>query len=195
MPRVISGKYRSIPLEAPKGMLTRPSTDKVKEALFSMLQADTDFTDKIILELFAGSGQLSIECLSRGAAQAYLVDKHRLAYLAQKKNIQKLKLEGQTQIFLADAYLMASKWSKEGQCFDFIFLDPPYAEAEKVFSKYLPLFKALLKKEGAYLIFEGPSDVPSFNKTFETLLSSSFYLWKERDFASCRLSIFKTKNP
>lgn len=192
MPRVIAGKYRSIPLEAPKGMLTRPSTDKVKEALFSMLQAVTSFEDKKVLELFAGSGQLSLECLSRGAKEAYLVDKNRQAHLVQKKNIQKLKVESQTHVFCADAHIILEKWLKESQCFDFIFLDPPYAEAEKVLAKSLPKLKALLKDE-AYLMFEGPSDIKSFEETFASELNEQFYLWKERDFSACRLSIFRKR--
>lgn len=193
MPRVIAGKYKSLVLEAPKGLETRPSTDKVKEALFSILQSRTDFYDASVLELFAGSGQLSIECLSRGARFAHLVDLSVQAHQVQKKNIEKLKLQSQTKLWKADAERMLQTFIKEKMTFDFIFLDPPYAKAEEIFLKFLPYFKKLLNANGkGILIFEGPSTAQSF-QTYTQAYEDALVFLKERDFSSCRLSIFETK--
>lgn len=193
MPRVIAGKYKSLVLDAPKGLETRPSTDKVKEALFSMLQSRTDFYEARVLELFAGSGQLSIECLSRGAKFAHLVDLSAQAHQVQKKNIEKLKLQSQTKLWKADAEKMLQVFVKEKMTFDFVFLDPPYAKAEEIFLKFLPYFKELLnKQEKGILVFEGPSSAESF-QNYAQAYEDNFIFLKERDFSSCRLSLFESK--
>lgn len=121
--RVITGKARGINLKTPEGLQTRPTTDRVKEALFSAIQFDVP-TAKV-LDLFGGTGQLGIEALSRGAKRAVFVDESEKACKLIRENLKRTHLEQEGKVLRSDylAYL--------GRCtekFDIILLDPPYAE-------------------------------------------------------------------
>lgn len=119
--RVIAGKAKGIQLKTPKGMLTRPTTDRVKEALFSILQFDLPGTR--VLDLFGGTGQLGIEALSRGAREAVFVDAREEACRLIREN---LKRTGFTGKVVRGDYLTYLAQCREK--FNIIFLDPPYAE-------------------------------------------------------------------
>lgn len=121
--RVITGKARGVVLKTPDGMTTRPTSDRVKEALFSVINFDIPGT--AVLDLFGGTGQLGIEALSRGACSAVFVDAGEAACKLIRENLRRTKLEGQARVVRSD-YLAFLKSSKEK--FDIIFLDPPYAE-------------------------------------------------------------------
>lgn len=121
--RVITGKARGVALKTPNGMQTRPTTDRVKEALFSIIQFD--IPGARVLDLFGGTGQLGIEALSRGATKAVFVDAGEEACKLIRHNLRLTKLEQEASVIRAD-YLDYLKRSKEK--FDIIFLDPPYAE-------------------------------------------------------------------
>ena len=121
--RVITGKARGIQLKTPDGMATRPTADRVKEALFSIIQFDIP-TAKV-LDLFGGTGQLGIEALSRGASSAVFVDAGEPACRLVRENLKRTKLEADATVIRSD-YLAYLKRCKEK--FDIIFLDPPYAE-------------------------------------------------------------------
>ena len=120
--RVISGKARGVQLKTPDGMTTRPTADRVKEALFSIIQFDIP-TAKV-LDLFGGTGQLGIEALSRGAKSAVFVDAGEPACRLIKENLRRTKLEADATVIRSD-YLAYLKRCKEK--FDIIFLDPPFA--------------------------------------------------------------------
>ena len=96
MPRVVTGRFRGTILQAPEGDRTRPTTDKVKEALFSIIQCDVP--DSEFLDLYSGSGQIGIEALSRGAKRVTLVDKSGASAGIISKNIQKIRLEDSEEI-------------------------------------------------------------------------------------------------
>lgn len=121
--RVITGKARGVALKTPDGMLTRPTADRVKEALFSIIQFDIPGAK--ILDLFGGTGQLGIEALSRGAASAVFVDEREDACKLIKENLRRTKLEQNARVVRSD-YLAFLNSCREK--FDIIFLDPPYAE-------------------------------------------------------------------
>ena len=121
--RVISGKARGVQLKTPDGMTTRPTADRVKEALFSIIQFDIPAAK--VLDLFGGTGQLGIEALSRGAKSAVFVDAGEPACRLIRENLRKTKLEADATVIRSD-YLAYLKRCKEK--FDIIFLDPPYAE-------------------------------------------------------------------
>lgn len=121
--RVISGKYRSIKLNAPEGTSTRPTTDKVKESIFNMIYC----RDVKVLDLFAGSGALGIEALSRGAKYAYFIDGNKDALKIINGNLKKCKIDNTHYAVFKNDYLRALKLlSKQAEKFDLIFLDPPY---------------------------------------------------------------------
>ncbi|MBE6940715.1 MAG: 16S rRNA (guanine(966)-N(2))-methyltransferase RsmD [Ruminococcaceae bacterium] len=121
--RVIAGKAKGVVLKTPDGMQTRPTADRVKEALFSILQFDLPGTR--ILDLFGGTGQLGIEAISRGAKSAVFVDAGDAACRLIKENLRRAKMEGEGRVIRAD-YLQFLSQCREN--FDIIFLDPPYAE-------------------------------------------------------------------
>lgn len=121
--RVITGKARGVQLKTPDGMLTRPTTDRVKEALFSII--NFEIPGAAVLDLFGGTGQLGIEALSRGAKSAVFVDAREDACKLIRENLKKTKLEQDGRVIRAD-YL-----DYLGRCrekFNIILLDPPYAE-------------------------------------------------------------------
>lgn len=122
--RVITGSARGVRLLTPEGEQTRPTTDRVKEALFNIIQFDIE--GRSVLDLFAGTGQLGIEALSRGAKTATFVDNRTEAAKLIKENIRKTKFQDQSTVFVGDyaTFLQTSR-----QRFDLIFLDPPYAES------------------------------------------------------------------
>ena len=121
--RVITGKARGVQLKTPEGLTTRPTTDRVKEALFSIIQFEIPTAR--VLDLFGGTGQLGIEALSRGAKSAVFVDAGEPACRLIKENLRRTKLEMDAKVVRSD-YLDYLKRCREK--FDIVFLDPPYAE-------------------------------------------------------------------
>lgn len=121
--RVITGSARGVRLKTPVGLKTRPTTDRVKEAVFSMIQFEIE--GRSFLDLFAGTGQMGIEALSRGAAQAVFVDGWKDACNLVRENLRLARLSDRARVVQGDylSFLQSCR-----QQFDIIFLDPPYAE-------------------------------------------------------------------
>lgn len=121
--RVIAGKARSIPLKTVEGLDTRPTTDRIKETLFNMLQ--NELADCLFVDLFSGSGGIGIEALSRGARKAIFVEKAPKAVACINENLIKTKFESMAVVMAADA-VSAIYRLEGGEPADFIFMDPPY---------------------------------------------------------------------
>ena len=121
--RVIAGTARGTQLKTPDGMQTRPTIDRVKEALFSIIHFDLPGAK--VLDLFGGTGQLGIEALSRGAASATFVDQAEPACRLIKENLRRAKLENAGKVIRGDYMEYLSRCREE---YDIILLDPPYAE-------------------------------------------------------------------
>jgi len=121
--RVISGTAKGFRLDAPKGMTTRPTAERVKEGLFSAIQFEIEGSR--VLDLFAGSGQLAIEALSRGAKEAVFVDQDAEAIRVIRGNLAKTGFSDQARVIRGDSLQFLRNTSDR---FDLIFLDPPYAE-------------------------------------------------------------------
>lgn len=120
--RIIAGEWRGRKLAAPEGMATRPTADRVRETLFSMLASRVGSFDGLrVADLYAGSGALGLEALSRGAAFACFVEKDPRALAAIRSNIDSLGISGRTQILPRSAETLPSQ-----QPFDLLFADPPY---------------------------------------------------------------------
>ncbi len=154
--RVITGSARGTKLASLEGETTRPTTDRVKEALFSMIQFDIE--GRAVLDLFGGSGQLAIEALSRGAARATIIDQSRDAVDIIMENAKKTHLFEKCRISAAD-YSSFIRGAAGREKYDIVFLDPPYN------SGLLPasleaLHKAGLYADGAYIICETDCDIP-----------------------------------
>ncbi len=121
--RVIAGKARRLALKTLDGKATRPTTDRIKETLFNMLSPE--LPGCMFLDLFAGTGQIGIEALSRGAKRAVFVDNSRQAAMVIKDNLTHTHLSDQSQVLMTDA-LGAIRRLEGGEAFDVIFIDPPY---------------------------------------------------------------------
>ena len=148
--RIITGKAKGIKLFTLDGNDTRPTSERSKEAIFSMLQFDIE--GRVVLDLFAGSGQMGLEALSRGASRAYLVDRGRGAFDIIKKNIEKSRLNEGCVALCEDSLSFLKKQSGIEK-YDIVFLDPPYAT--KLIDEALDLiFEKNLIKETSYIVCE-----------------------------------------
>ncbi len=148
--RVITGIARGRRLVAPEGLDVRPTADKVKEGIFSAVQFELE--DAYVLDLFAGSGQMGIEALSRGAKRAVFVDNSQRAIRCINENLRNTKLERQAEVVSRDSY---DYIKLTAQTFDIIILDPPYKHNH--IANILPFAAAKLKDEGI-IICEYESD-------------------------------------
>ncbi len=126
--RVIAGTARSLPLKAPEGMETRPTTDRIKETLFNMLH--WEIPGAVFVDLFSGSGGIGIEALSRGAKKAYFVDNSPKAIKCIQQNLAFTKLENRAIVIRQDASLALSSIREENV--DIVFMDPPYIGGHEV---------------------------------------------------------------
>lgn len=137
--RVIAGDYRGRKLKSVPGSLTRPTSDKVKEAIFHMI--GPFFSGGKCLDLFAGSGSLGIEALSRGMEHATFIDKQGKAVQTIKKNLKTLAIDQQANIYRMDAYQALHMLAKQEYIFDMILIDPPYLKVnyKKLLNKVIQL--------------------------------------------------------
>ncbi len=150
--RVITGSARGAKLKTLEGLTTRPTSDRVKEAIFNIIQFGIE--GRRVLDLFSGSGQLAIEALSRGAQYAVLVDENRQAVNIIKDNLKKVKFDQQASVFQMD-YMRYLSTCREK--FDIIFLDPPYAE--KMLENALRKISEIdILSEGGIIVCERPRD-------------------------------------
>ncbi|MBI2683327.1 MAG: 16S rRNA (guanine(966)-N(2))-methyltransferase RsmD [Acidobacteriales bacterium] len=122
--RVIAGKYRSRKLVAPPGMETRPTSDRLRETLFNVLALRTP--GSVLLDVFAGSGGVGIEALSRGARKAYLCEGDKKALRAIRENLETLGIGEEAEVLPGDALDALRALAAQGVQVDVVFLDPPY---------------------------------------------------------------------
>lgn len=122
--KIVSGKFKNRELKTPRGDTTRPTSSLTRAAVFNICQHEINRSD--FLDIFAGSGAMGIEAISRGAAHATFIENHPLPLNALKSNILNLKIDDVTSIRRGDALKVISKLNNEGRSFDIIFADPPY---------------------------------------------------------------------
>lgn len=163
--RIIAGKARGHKLIPPATMETRPTLDRVKEAMFSSIQLY--IPEGVVIDVFAGTGSLGLEAASRGASEVYLFDKSSVTFPLLKENIENLKFQDFCFPMNIDAYEGLKKLASKGKKFDIIFIDPPYCkemipEAMKIIEE-----NEMLKKDGIIVtkidtieeIYEGYKDI------------------------------------
>lgn len=158
--RVISGKYKGRNIKGFDIIGTRPTMDRVKESLFASI--NSNLKNSVILDLFAGSGNLGIEALSNGSTKAYFIDNNKTAIKTIKENVKNIKITEDIFIYNMD-YLEALKYFKNNNIkFDIIFLDPPYKD--KILSNILDIIYNydLLNKDGI-LVLEYDNDKIDYN--------------------------------
>ena len=177
--RIIAGSARNRRIAAPEGMNTRPTLDRVRENLFNILQ--TRIASAVVLDLFAGSGALAFEALSRGAEYAVLCDSDRKAHHIERMNAETLGFSDRTEIFCCDWTTAIRNMKSRDVRFDLVFLDPPYrmTDLRKVFDGIEPL----LEKDGLVIV-EHEAKVPF-------LYSSRFEITDERRWGFCGMSFLR----
>ena len=148
--RVISGTARGTKLNSIESLSTRPTLDRVKESLFNIIQ--NKIQDSIVMDLFAGSGAIAIEFLSRGAEKAYICEKNPAAVKMIYSNLEKTKLVNKSKIISKDYKKVLEKLSKDNIQFDFVYIDPPYQANIAVDATKRILSLNLLKEKGNIII-------------------------------------------
>jgi 16S rRNA (guanine(966)-N(2))-methyltransferase RsmD len=153
--RVVAGAFRGRGLVAPRGRSTRPTSDRVREALFSILGAFVEGAQ--VLDLYAGSGALAIEALSRGAGGAVLVDSSAAAVAAIRRNLLAVGADAEVRRQDAVAYLERARL--DGRQYDLVFLDPPYRQASAI-GQTLSTALAPVLRPGARVVAESDRRTP-----------------------------------
>lgn len=155
---IIAGKFKGRNLRLPKNVETRPTTSSLRESVFNMCQADIEGAE--FLDLFAGSGAMGLEALSRGAKNATFIEKERFPFQALKANITSLGVENQSALLCLDVFRGLELLFRQSRQFDMIYIDPPYGEG--LGAKVLSWLDAhpLLKKEGRLLLEESRLEEP-----------------------------------
>lgn len=170
--RVIAGKARRIPLKTAEGFETRPTTDRIKETLFNIIQ--DDISGSRFLDLFSGSGAIGIEALSRGAKEAYFVENQKKAVACIRENLEKTKLTEGARILCQDAASALKQLEQEKKAMDIIFMDPPY---NRLLEKdMLDILKnSLLADSHTLIIIEA-----DLNTAFDYAASMGFEILREK---------------
>ena len=149
--RIISGTLKGRRLVAPRGMATRPTADRIKESIFNILAGDIQ--NRQVLDLFAGTGALGIEALSRGAAFAVFIDRAKPALSALRRNILNLELEERTRVIHWNILTNLNCLIPDQHRFDLVFMDPPY-ESDAVAVSLTALTACNALAHGARLVIE-----------------------------------------
>jgi 16S rRNA (guanine966-N2)-methyltransferase len=174
--RIIAGSRKGATIFAPKGE-TRPTGDRVREAAFNLIGP---VDDMVVLDLFAGSGALGLEALSRGAKSAVFVESDREAQRAIERNLEKLDLKG-ARIIKSDARRALAAEAAAGRRYDLVLVDPPYRMLDSLLptlSKYLP---ALLVQDGLVVVESAAKEQPTLPLAERT----------SRKYGSARITLFE----
>lgn len=177
--RIISGSAGGIPIKVPKSE-TRPTTDRVRQALFSMLGEAV--VGARVLDLFAGSGALGLEALSRGASSAVLVDDHPAVCRVIHENVAKSRLKG-AEVRQGDAIRVLQSLARTGSQFDLVFADPPYAHGNVDFTGSLLTSDDLraVMAPGASFVFECRVTTGGIDSW------SDWHIERDREYGSTRI--------
>lgn len=180
MIRIISGIHKGRRIRAPKGLPVRPTTDRAKESLFNILGHRIDWEHAEVLDLFAGTGNISYECASRGCPRVVAVDAHAGCVRFIQQTAGELQLPVEAHKRDVSKFLRQS-----GECFDLIFADPPYDQSEEALKELvgLCLEGGLLKKGGILVIEHTP----------QRDLTAQDGFVEVRNYGSTRFSFFQGK--
>ena len=175
--RIIAGSRKGARIFAPKGQDTRPTGDRVREAAFNLI-GPVDGAS--VLDLYAGSGGMGLEALSRGAERAVFVESDRDACRAIERNLDKLRLTGAT-VLCVDAVRAAAEEARAGRRYDLVLVDPPYGtfvRMETALATYLP---AVLAPDGLLVVETGANEQPELPLALRT----------SRRYGAARLTLFE----
>lgn len=168
--RIIAGSARGRTFDAPAGKDTRPTLDRVRENVFNILQMKV--RDAKVLDLFSGSGAMAFEAVSRGAQEAVLVDIDRAAHAVQKKNAERLHMTDSVRIMNCDWQQAVNRLAVQGEKFQVVFLDPPYAMHDM--SPVMAALRPLLAKESVIVLEHEARTFPAVPDGFDLFDSRKY---------------------
>ena len=172
MIRIISGKFRKTPLLLPDPKTTRPTSDRVREAIFNMLahSCDVDLDGAIVLDAFAGSGAMGLESLSRGASKVIFLEKNREVLKILQANIHKLKVESESEILKNDIEAIQTAMHPV----DLVFMDPPYNQNLENRALHLLKERGWIGKDTLVCIERSSKAAPLIDEDFQEIQSRTY---------------------
>jgi 16S rRNA (guanine(966)-N(2))-methyltransferase RsmD len=179
--RIVAGKWRGRPLRAPKGLAVRPTSDRVREAIFDILGEEV--AGAAVLDLFAGSGALGLEALSRGASRGVFVESDPAAYAFLRKNIESLGAE-EAESCLLDYRKALRRLRARSMRFDLVFLDPPYGRGLAADSA-AGLSRAALVRQGGTVVVEEAIRAP------EAAFPEAWAISADRRYGDTRVMLYR----
>ncbi|MBS2025635.1 MAG: 16S rRNA (guanine(966)-N(2))-methyltransferase RsmD [Deltaproteobacteria bacterium] len=180
--RIVGGSHRGRPLEAPPGTTTRPTSDRVRQSLFDLLGQRCD--ELRVLDLYAGTGALALEALSRGATHATLIERDRAALTALEHNLQALKLADRCTVLKDDVARALGQLAQRPERFDLVLCDPPYALKASQGTLDSLARLGLVNPQGR-VVLEGDDTEP------ELVLPEGFTLTTDRMYGDTRIRILR----
>lgn len=182
--RIVGGKYRGRKLAQPRSQSVRPTTDRTRESLFSILSHRLSFENLRVLDLFAGTGALGLEAMSRGAAFCLFIDDGAQARALLRANIEALSLQGNTKIFRRDATRLGPPGNLG--CFDLAFLDPPYGKGLGEVAMLGLLRESWLTSDAIVVLEERKGALPQAALGFEEI--------DRRTFGDTEIAIYRVES-
>ena len=171
--RIITGRARGLKLKTPAGLSTRPTSDRVKESLFSILNGLITFAEvNAVLDIFAGTGALGLEAISRGASSATFIDAATTDII--RDNATRAKFSDVCKILRGDFQKILARLAKQSQSFDLIFSDPPYATNFAQSSLNLVAELNLLSVDGLIIVEHGAEEILLTPKNFQLVRNISY---------------------
>jgi 16S rRNA (guanine966-N2)-methyltransferase len=180
--RIIAGQRRGHKFDGPSDRATRPTSDMVREAIFNILGIAVE--DLLVLDLFAGTGALGLEALSRGAARAIFVERNRENHALIRRNIATLRYEDRTQVVAADAYRWARSFVPDAAEPVLVFIDPPYADYQDHPGRVINLLERLSKTLPAGSIIASES-----SRKLDAEVLPEFDAWDIRRYGGTQVAI------
>lgn len=185
--RIISGTHRGRTIHAPRGKDTRPTSDRVRESLFASLEGLGALQEARVLDVFAGSGSLGLEALSRGAAAVTFVDRAAGASAVVRRTVSELGEESRTRVLALPAQKALERLSQDAEAFDLVFADPPYPLGEEELGRLLGAAAGLLSGLEALVVVERSARSP------RPLLPRTLEVYRHRTFGETALWLLQLR--
>jgi 16S rRNA (guanine966-N2)-methyltransferase len=180
--RIIAGERRGHKLESPKGQSTRPTSDLVRESVFNILGAQVE--DRVVVDLFAGTGALGMEALSRGAARAIFVEQNRENVALIYRNLAHLRYEDRGRVLLADAHRWSRSFTRVDDTPLVVLIDPPYRDCENHPGRFRLMLSKLFEKlpAGSVVVLES-------RRTLDAEFLPEFDAWDIRRYGGTQVAV------
>lgn len=183
--RISAGEHRGRRLQSPKGVRTRPTSDLLRQAMFNVVE--TRIHGGRVLDVFAGTGAVGLEALSRGAAAATFIERDRQALASLRANLANLELGSRARVITGDALVALAGLARAGEAFDCVFVDPPYG-SDLALRCVEVLAPGQVLSDNALLV------VQAFHKCALPVRIETLSRWWDRRYGETRLTVFRKES-